>query len=143
MKRFFCYTLFLLCYQSLVCGAQVGDSTLYQLLQLPNDTERVNQIYQQGFNLRNADIELAFQYATVGLHVLVLYHYMLACKFQTRKLTPYYMPFHFEVWHLTKDIFLMQYKYVTACPMTAIGTSRMSILSCKPQTAKFRREYCK
>ena len=65
MKRFFYYTLFLLCYQSLVCGAQVGDSTLYQLLQLPNDTERVNQIYQQGFNLRNADIELAFQYATV------------------------------------------------------------------------------
>lgn len=43
--------------------AQTRDSVLYQLLTIENDTERVNAIYTNGFNLRNTDPELAYQYA--------------------------------------------------------------------------------
>lgn len=42
---------------------QTRDSVLYQLLQIENDTERVNSIYTTGFELRNTDPELAYQYA--------------------------------------------------------------------------------
>lgn len=40
-----------------------ADSALYQLRQIANDTERVNQIYQAGFALRNTDPELSYLYA--------------------------------------------------------------------------------
>lgn len=39
------------------------DSALYQLLQINNDTERVNQVYKAGFDLRNTDPQLAYKYA--------------------------------------------------------------------------------
>lgn len=48
---------------SITCFSQQQDSVLYQLLNIPNDTERVNQLYQQGFNLRNSDIELSYEFA--------------------------------------------------------------------------------
>jgi len=40
-----------------------NDSLLFQLKQIPNDTERVNQIYKAGFNLRNTNPALAYLYA--------------------------------------------------------------------------------
>ena len=43
--------------------SQQYDSLLYQLKQIPNDTERVNQIYKAGFEMRNTNPELAGQYA--------------------------------------------------------------------------------
>lgn len=52
---------------SAACVSQVNDSLLYQLKQIPNDTERVNQIYTAGFNIRSIDPALS-------------YHYALACK---------------------------------------------------------------
>lgn len=42
----------------------MSDSLLYQLQQIPNDTERVNQLYKTGFELRNSNIELAYRFAT-------------------------------------------------------------------------------
>jgi tetratricopeptide (TPR) repeat protein len=45
------------------CFSQVNDSLLYQLNQIPNDTERVNQIYQAGFGIRNSDPDISYQYA--------------------------------------------------------------------------------
>src|SRR4051812_5797205 len=45
------------------CFSQVNDSLLYQLNQIPNDTERVNQIYQAGFGIRNSDPDMSYQYA--------------------------------------------------------------------------------
>ncbi len=42
---------------------QIFDSLLYQLKQIPNDTERVNQIYKAGFDIRNTQPELSYQYA--------------------------------------------------------------------------------
>lgn len=45
------------------CFSQVNDSLLYQLKQIPNDTERVNQIYQTGFGIRNSDPDLSYEYA--------------------------------------------------------------------------------
>lgn len=54
------------------CFSQVNDSLLYQLKQIPNDTERVNQIYQAGFGVRNSDPDMAYQYA-------------LACKAEALK----------------------------------------------------------
>lgn len=57
---------FLLLYALLFASA-IGfsqqDSLLYQLSRIDNDTERVNQIYQAGFALRNTDPELAYLYA--------------------------------------------------------------------------------
>ena len=38
---------------------------MYQLKNIPNDTERVNQIYKAGFEMRNSNPELAYQYAIV------------------------------------------------------------------------------
>lgn len=43
--------------------SQSNDSLLYQLQQIPNDTERVNQIYNSGFELRNSNPELSYSYA--------------------------------------------------------------------------------
>jgi len=42
---------------------QVLDSLLFQLKQIPNDTERVNRIYKAGFEKRNTQPELSYQYA--------------------------------------------------------------------------------
>lgn len=43
-----------------------SDSALYQLIRIANDTERVNQIYQAGFAIRNSDPELAYSYAVIA-----------------------------------------------------------------------------
>lgn len=48
---------------TLISKAQIGDSLLEQTLEIKNDTERVNQLYQKGFSLRNSDPFLSFQYA--------------------------------------------------------------------------------
>ena len=48
---------------SLSIQAQQVDSILPKLLALQNDTERVNQLYKQGFSLRNNNPQLSFQYA--------------------------------------------------------------------------------
>jgi tetratricopeptide (TPR) repeat protein len=53
----------LLLFLSLACYSQVQDSALYQILNIPNDTERVNQLYKTGFDLRNSNPQLAYQYA--------------------------------------------------------------------------------
>jgi tetratricopeptide (TPR) repeat protein len=45
------------------CYAQSNDSLLFQLASIENDTERVNQLYQAGFNLRNTDPDVAYQFA--------------------------------------------------------------------------------
>lgn len=44
-------------------GFSQGDSALFQLRQIDNDTERVNRIYQAGFALRNTDPALSYLYA--------------------------------------------------------------------------------
>jgi tetratricopeptide (TPR) repeat protein len=43
--------------------AQQSDSLLSVIISLQNDTERVNQLYKQGFSLRNHNPQLSFQYA--------------------------------------------------------------------------------
>lgn len=43
--------------------AQVDDTLLTSILSLPNDTEKVNRLYQWGFSLRNTDPRSAFYYA--------------------------------------------------------------------------------
>lgn len=48
---------------SVYCSAQVNDSLLYQLNQIENDTERVNQLYKTGFDLRNSNPEFSHQIA--------------------------------------------------------------------------------
>ncbi len=48
---------------SIYCSAQVNDSLLYQLNQIENDTERVNQLYKTGFDLRNINPEFSFELA--------------------------------------------------------------------------------
>lgn len=48
---------------SFTCIAQVNDSLLYQLKSIENDTERVNQLYQTGFNIRNSDPEMSYKIA--------------------------------------------------------------------------------
>lgn len=55
--------IILLLFLSFTCFAQVNDSLLYQLKSIENDTERVNQLYKTGFDLRNTDPELSYQYA--------------------------------------------------------------------------------
>lgn len=44
--------------------SQVNDSLLYQIKSIENDTERVNQLYKTGFDLRNTDPELSYRIAT-------------------------------------------------------------------------------
>lgn len=53
----------LLVFLSIACYSQVEDSVLYQVMNIPNDTERVNQLYKTGFDLRNSNPQLAYQYA--------------------------------------------------------------------------------
>lgn len=56
-------TFLLLLLININCFSQRSDSLVYQLQQIANDTERVNQLYQKGFDLRNSNIELAYQLA--------------------------------------------------------------------------------
>lgn len=58
-------TLILLIFATINCFSQTVDSLLYQLKNIPNDTERVNQIYKAGFEIRNSNPEVAYQYALV------------------------------------------------------------------------------
>ncbi len=43
--------------------AQTGDSLIHEVMQVQNDTERVNQLYKQGFGLRNSDPAYALKLA--------------------------------------------------------------------------------
>ena len=45
--------------------SQVNDSLLYQIKTIENDTERVNQLYKTGFDIRNTDPELSYKIATL------------------------------------------------------------------------------
>lgn len=45
--------------------AQQSDTLLTRILAMHNDTEKVNQLYKQGFSLRNIDPALAFYYANL------------------------------------------------------------------------------
>ena len=67
-------TFFLLFLINTNCFSQTSDSLVYQLQQIANDTERVNQLYQKGFDLRNSNIELSYQLA-------------LACEQEAKKQT--------------------------------------------------------
>ena len=53
----------LLIFTAVNCFSQTVDSLLYQLKNISNDTERVNQIYKAGFEIRNSNPEVAYQYA--------------------------------------------------------------------------------
>jgi tetratricopeptide (TPR) repeat protein len=55
----------ILIFLSFTYFAQVNDSLLYQIKNIENDTERVNQLYKTGFDLRNSDPELSYQYAVI------------------------------------------------------------------------------
>jgi tetratricopeptide (TPR) repeat protein len=55
----------LLIFLSFTYFSQVNDSLLFQLKSIENDTERVNQLYKTGFDLRNIDPELAYKYAVI------------------------------------------------------------------------------
>lgn len=48
---------------SLTGLAQDPDTLLFTILKLENDTEKVNQLYKQGFSLRNNNPQLAYLYA--------------------------------------------------------------------------------
>ncbi len=50
---------------SFACYSQVNDSLLFQLKNIENDTERVNQLYQTGFDIRNSDPEMAYKFALI------------------------------------------------------------------------------
>lgn len=47
------------------CFSQVNDSLLYQTQQIENDTERVNQLYKIGFDSRNSDPDMSYEFAEV------------------------------------------------------------------------------
>jgi len=55
--------LLLLIVFPLLTSAQIKDSLIASLMQAPQDTERVNQLYQAGFNMRNSDPPQAFRIA--------------------------------------------------------------------------------
>ena len=55
--------LFLLLIFSTKLHAQDSDSLLPYILQLENDTEKVNQLYNTGYALRNKDPQLAYRFA--------------------------------------------------------------------------------
>lgn len=59
MRTLILYALLLGC----VAGSAQSDSDLYEIRQIPNDTERVNQLYKGGFAIRNTDPALSFRYA--------------------------------------------------------------------------------
>lgn len=50
---------------SFTCFSQVNDSLLYQTQQIENDTERVNQLYKIGFDIRNNDPEMSYEFAKI------------------------------------------------------------------------------
>ena len=50
---------------SFCAKAQAPDTLLPYLLEIKNDTNRINQIYQRGFELRNVNPQMAFQYAKI------------------------------------------------------------------------------
>lgn len=50
---------------SFTCFSQVNDSLLYQIISIDNDTERVNQLYKTGFDIRNTDPEFSYKIATI------------------------------------------------------------------------------
>ncbi len=47
------------------CFSQVNDSLLYQTQHIENDTERVNQLYKIGFDARNNDPDMSYEFAKV------------------------------------------------------------------------------
>lgn len=47
------------------CFSQVNDSLLYQTQHIENDTERVNQLYKIGFDTRNNDPDMSYEFAKV------------------------------------------------------------------------------
>ena len=47
------------------CFGQVNDSLIYQIKSIENDTERVNQLYKAGFDIRNTDPELSYKIAII------------------------------------------------------------------------------
>lgn len=55
------FILFFLCH--IIAKAQTSDSLLFQLNSIENDTESVNQLYTQGFELRNSDPDNAWLFA--------------------------------------------------------------------------------
>lgn len=55
------FILFFLCH--FITRAQTPDSLLFQLNSIENDTESVNQLYTQGFNLRNSEPDNAWLFA--------------------------------------------------------------------------------
>jgi tetratricopeptide (TPR) repeat protein len=57
--RLFIFLLFV----SIIAKAQNNDTLLPKILALKSDTEKVNQLYQYGFNIRNNDPQLSFHYA--------------------------------------------------------------------------------
>ncbi len=50
---------------SFTCFSQVNDSLLYQIKSIENDTERVNQLYKIGFEIRNTDPEFSYKIAAL------------------------------------------------------------------------------
>lgn len=56
-------SIFLFLTISLTALGQDPDTLLFNLLKLENDTEKVNQLYKQGFSLRNTNPQLAYLYA--------------------------------------------------------------------------------
>jgi tetratricopeptide (TPR) repeat protein len=50
---------------SLTCYSQVNDSVLYQIKNIENDTEKVNQLYKIGFEIRNTDPEFSYKIASL------------------------------------------------------------------------------
>lgn len=65
------YCILLLLFSSTLI-AQDADTLLPRILQMENDTEKVNQLYSTGFSLRNKDPQLAYIFAkhceTAALH---------------------------------------------------------------------------
>lgn len=55
-----CWIFILVCFSGF---SQVNDSLLYQLKSIQNDTQRINELYQVGFNLRNSSPQEAYQLA--------------------------------------------------------------------------------
>ena len=47
------------------CFSQVNDSLLYQTQRIENDTERVNQLYKIGFDIRNNAPDMSYEFAKV------------------------------------------------------------------------------
>lgn len=52
-----------LCLIAFYSKSQSADTLLPSFLSIPNDTERVNQLYKKGFSLRNSEPNTAFQFA--------------------------------------------------------------------------------